>query len=194
MKKEIIAYHEAGHAVACILVGIKFKYVSLSPDPNNTTSEGHIRILNYNRKNPRKWSLPIMGSTYYFRRGFAIMGGPVAQIIKENKKKTSLNWFHYLGDYMSLKESVCKEMYPTLESKFIAFLFEYTLEVLKSEYVWKNIESVAEYLLKNDNIYYSDVLTVIKQNPINQFRDPKLLTYTIFDNFGLIKKKEDQLF
>jgi hypothetical protein len=49
-KQDCIAFHEAGHAVAHILVGIPFKFVSIKPDEskdvNGRRSLGHIMFEN----------------------------------------------------------------------------------------------------------------------------------------------------
>jgi hypothetical protein len=68
MKKnlEYIAFHEAGHAVAHILAGIPFKYVTIKEaiekDENGERSLGHIRFDK--TKSEMKWDHIMLGEIH----------------------------------------------------------------------------------------------------------------------------------
>lgn len=168
-KLDCIAFHEAGHAIAHILTGIPFKYVTIKPDtekdehggstlgyvfPDKPLSEGEWKSLSI--LDPAEFNV-------FFQDDFIKLAGLVAETIyrrRPNYKAAKEDFRQWVGTSL-------KQLPEPLNSKYIDFILEYTIQVLQNKINWSNITAVALALVEEETLNYMQVLEVFEQNNIN---------------------------
>jgi hypothetical protein len=168
-KLDCIAFHEAGHAVAHILAGIPFKYVTIKEEKEKDElgyrSLG--QVVNENPLTPEEWEKhsildPIEFSTF-FKDDFTKLAGLVAEMIYRHR----FNYKAAKGDFRQWVGTSLNLIPEHLNSRYIDFMLEYTFQVLQTKTNWSNITAVALELVDEDKLSYKRVCEVKKHNRSN---------------------------
>lgn len=139
------AYHEAGHAVACIAKGRKFKYVTISPKDG---SRGHIR---YNRVP----SLEFAKSRALIDRGIITLAGTCAEKIKFGR------YSHGFGhDDGESDRSHAADLFLSADIADARPYYAKTEALLRKH--WAKVEAVAGALLTHKTLSYQVVAEFCK--------------------------------
>ena len=131
---EYIAFHEAGHAVACILTGTTFRYVTIKEDSEKDEygqrSLGH--IMYENSRSKEEWDqLSILNPNefaVFFKDDFAGLSGLIAERLYKGKISGK-------GSKEDLRQCFGISLYKlpdSLGEKYLSFLLEYTFRVLRA--------------------------------------------------------------
>lgn len=168
-KIEYITFHEAGHAVAHILAGIPFKYVTIKEktetDENGNRSLGHIMFDK--TKDDTYWNrfnfLNPVEFNEFFRDDFTKLAGLVAEGLYRRKP----NYKAAKEDFRQWVGSSLKQLPDGLESRYIDFILEYTIQVIKEKSTWSHITAVALALVEEETLSYKRVCEVIDNNKVN---------------------------
>lgn len=166
---DCIAFHEAGHPVAHVLAGIPFQYVTIKErnekDELDQISLGHIM---FDRpKDDAYWSkfsfINPVEFNEFFRDDFTKLSGLVAEGLyrrKPNYKAAKTDFQQWVG-------ATLNKIPELLDSKYIDFLVEYTIQVLSEKKNWSNITAVALALIEEETLSYERVRDLIEKDRIN---------------------------
>jgi len=168
-KTDCVAIHEAGHALAHIITGSHFDYVTIKED-NGINKPGQ-RVLGLTKldkpQTNKDWDqFSILNPNEFdrfFKDNFISISGYVAETIyrgRSNTKSSKEDLRQWL--YISLKH-----LSEQLSSKYISFLLAYAFEVLHKDENWSNIAAIALALVDEDTLSYDRVCEVIEQNKQN---------------------------
>jgi hypothetical protein len=156
MKSKIscIAFHEAGYALACLLVSKKFKHVTVKPVG---TATGYVPQKKSKSPTPDFDSVTDPVHFYkFFVEDFLNVSGFIAQKMYEGKRDFKVAE----SDISRIPESAL----PGLSERFITnynnFLAEYTFAVFSKEINWLRITAIAESLIKKKVLNYADVINI----------------------------------
>lgn len=157
-RKEGVAYHEAGHAMAFILAGKKFRYATIKGDK---TTSGHvmqrasrISIDNYiNSMIVTPTDLPKL-----FLHDFINIAGFIAEGIHTGR----FNGKRALSDFMGIVDVTTQDLPELFVKQYMGFLRGYTMLVFQIRVNWLRIEAIAEALLKRETLNYIEVINVIQ--------------------------------
>jgi ATP-dependent Zn protease len=146
-KIKVTAYHEAGHAVAYLVKGIKFKDVSIVPN-NKENSRGHITFSRNLAK--RKDADSLLPKTF-IKHGITTLAGICAEKIK-------------FGEYCSVGFESDKEMaidyFIRAEINDTNEYIEKTEKLLLKH--WKGVEIIALKLLEKKTLTYQETIDLLK--------------------------------
>lgn len=159
-----VAYHEAGHAVACLILGIKFKHVSIIRDMSRN-SLGH--VLMANPKLTSEYDASDRNRLKAEKYISVCLAGPIA----ERKFLGKRNNIGASKDY-EISFLVAGNLFgPTvLINSFMKFLeistetlFTYLLEDEPPTDTdsWEDVKLVAQNLLKTEKMTYRQVLEIL---------------------------------
>jgi hypothetical protein len=178
------AFHEAGHVVADIILGVPFEYVSLKKqreevmvikEDEKISTYG---IFNEGVVSSKEYSEKIKKEMYEgkldLKLGIAIMAGPEAESIFIGEK----NQIVIEGACLDIQQIAIhcrfalhsdipwKEFPPSkMEDYFIEGLGTQAFELLNKN--WAAVETVVNELLKRECLSYSEVKTLMNgQNPL----------------------------
>lgn len=165
---DYISFHKFGHTVAHILAGIPFQYVTIKErnekDEFDQISLGHIMFDK--PKDDAYWSqfsfLNPMEFNEYFRDDFTKIAGLVAEGIYRRKP----NYKAAKADFQQWVDSSLNSLPERLESKYIDFLLEYTIQVLSDNKNWSNITAVDLALIDEETLSHEMVREVIDKDRI----------------------------
>lgn len=165
-KLDCIAFHESGHAIAHILTGIPFKYVTIKVDEEKDELGGRTlgHVLPDEPLSKEEWEkLSILDPkefNIFFKEDFIRLAGFVAEMIyrrRSNYKSSKEDFRQWVGtSLIKLPEK--------LSSKYQSFILEYIFQVLVTERNWSDITVVALALIDEETLTYDQVCTVIGQN------------------------------
>jgi hypothetical protein len=164
-----IAFHEAGHAIAYILTGTPFKYVTIKPDEEKDEYGGRTlgQVLPENPLSEEEWKrlsiLDPIEFNVFFKDDFIKLAGLVAEAIyrrRPNYKAAKKDFRQWVGTSLNY-------LPERLNSKYIDFILEYTIQVIQNKTNWSNITAVALALVEEETLSYERVYEVIKQNSLN---------------------------
>ncbi len=161
---EATSFHEAGHAVACLLTKRKFKFVTIRSDDE---SLGHLKhdkgFSLYLRKLDEENSFYRPDELSKFLKvDFIRMAGLVSE-------KILLGKYNHIGariDYKNWVDNSLKDLTKNLSIRYQKFLLDYTNEVLTTERNWSNIKAVATALIQNIKLTYAQVNQIIVDDNI----------------------------
>lgn len=148
----VVAYHEAGHAVAAFDQHLRYKYISIIPDDKGTfgrvllslhpdDSIFHIGYLNDS------------GRLYFERRIVTYFAGYVAEAKHQDIE------LDFEGEYGADWENALEHAHFacgsfTEELAFAEWLFHRTVVMFKISHNWKMVEALAAELIKQKKIGY----------------------------------------
>lgn len=158
------AYHEAGHVIYALYSICKVEMVKLSPGSKDFA--GVTKFYSY-----LHYVEDIDLKKYFF---FSEIGINYAGMISEKtlyKKISGLNTFPQIlksGSYVDNKSSaiMIKKYNKLISNKKFLLRREKVIEKVFPilELYWKDVETVAHYLLKNNKITYKSLKKIIKNN------------------------------
>lgn len=168
-KVDCIAFHEAGHAVAHILTGIPFKFVSIKEDKEKDEfgyrSLG--QVANENPMTPEEWEKHSIMDPVEFNIFFKDDFTKLARLVAEAIYLCRFNYKAAKNDFRQWVGTSLNQLPEKLNSRYIDFMLEYTFQVLQNKTNWSNITAVALALVDEETLRYQRVLEVIEQNKIN---------------------------
>ena len=168
------AYHEAGHAVANVVLCRPFRYVTIIPSEDGLLGHVHTgkvlkslrerfqdRGYGWDTGRERLWvEREIM--TYY--------AGEAAEIVLGNENETLSG-----GDLGHIAGWVLGGIPGQRErDAFVAWLWERTLNLVKNPLNWVTIEELAEDLLDKKRLSARAVRKLSQEKRVNVRRDPRL--------------------
>lgn len=164
-RKKCTAYHEAGHALAAILLGKKFKFITIKTDSDSlgkvVSKRGNRYRYEYNSiMDPCRFSK-------YFLSDFRNIAGLVAEKIYSGRN----NFSGAKGDITKIIDSTLAGLPETYNKKYMAFLSEYAYNVFT---VVKNrirLEAIADELLIKETLSYSDVMEIMGNSLLRKIQD-----------------------
>ena len=165
MSKNIdcIAFHEAGHAVASILTGTSFRYVTIKEDSEKNEygkrSLGH--IMYENPRSKEEWDqISILNPNefdVFFKDDFVGLAGLIAERLYKGK----ISWKGSKEDLRQFFGISLYKLPDCLGEKYLSFLLEYTFQVLNTKQNWSNIVAVALALIDKETLSYDQVREII---------------------------------
>lgn len=157
-QREATAYHEAGHALAYLLTGWKFKYITIKPD-KETDTIGH--LMPYNKGEMFWYSMSVERLMNYCRRS---LSGVIAEAIY-TKRNNHLGARGDLRKVADMVLSVFGQDGPTVQF-FLKFIRSDTRDLLLMN--WNKVERIAGDLLKSETLSYQEVLAIANESVANQ--------------------------
>jgi hypothetical protein len=182
MKNKSIAYHDAGHAIACLSAKIKFKIISISSDLSNG-----LVIAPGNRNYKSDPSNGQIANNYNKKRIFLSLSGPLTEkffgIYSEldqndeefpdvfyNRKELDLT-----NDELSISDTY--NDFNTASTIALNLFGFYSAAIAFLNYTWQNakpliflnweaIDLLAKKLLEKKKLSYTEVKKLMKENQI----------------------------
>jgi hypothetical protein len=159
MSTKSLAYHGAGQALAYILTGKRFKYVTINSRIEITgwLTAGHVKNVKF-LHNYEYYILDPRDFIKLLINDFQCIAGYVAEA-------------HYSGERndTGVKSDVQRSsdvvfQSEKLASKYSEFLFEYTKAVLTEKSNWSRLSLIAEALVEHKKLSYKEVSAITKKN------------------------------
>lgn len=163
-QREATAYHEAGHAMAYILSGKKFRYATIK---ENNASLGHVRQRASRISIDNYINSMIVTPTDFpklFLHDFINISGFTAEGIHTGK----FNGKRALEDFMGIVDVTTHDLPERFVKQYMGFLSGYTMLVFQIKVNWLRIEAIADALLKRETLDYIEVINVI-QDAVTEF-------------------------
>lgn len=159
--KNTTAYHEAGHALALILLKRKFKYVTIRPDQD---SKGQVRYHGNSRKVNTERYFIFNPSDFqrYFKHDFKTIAGMVAEKMYTGRSNNA----GAKSDYDIWIDVTLLDLPEKFSLVYQRFLMKYIIEVFSIEDNWKSIQAIASALMKREVLTYHEVIDVIRRKTI----------------------------
>lgn len=167
---ERIAFHEAGHTIACIGVRRAFKNVTIVPNEENFGALHHRKWFNFDLSTT-SWDWDPKELNQIRKKIFVSLGGPAATSIHTKRPirriwNTGSDHNHvfdvldvlYAG--LGVNEDIDKEV-----EKYISYMDLVVKNYLISN--WKFVERVANNLLSFKTLSYQKVKNIVYQDPIS---------------------------
>ncbi|MEI6048850.1 MAG: hypothetical protein WCS03_08120 [Bacteroidota bacterium] len=151
--KEATAYHEAGHVMAFILSGIRFREVTIKPKKGSYS--GAVKYKTHIRHELANIDFLYPGFFYkWFRWDIILVAGSMAEAIYGNSDFES-------GGHpdIVLLFRTFSNLSKDMGKKYLDFLIAYTNEALINN--WTKIEAIAKALLEKETLCYDDVTNIV---------------------------------
>lgn len=162
-KKKATAYHEAGHALAYILLDRKFRYVTIKPD-----KECLGQLMPYFGKSKfddfyhgaRSFYDPLRLENH-FKKDFLSLAGFAAEKIFSGKYQRNI--YRNNSDYENWIERSLIDLPDKLNLSYQKFIRQYVIEILNCQLNWLRIVAIAEALIENETLTYMEVINVTQK-------------------------------
>jgi hypothetical protein len=153
---EATAYHEAGHTVCAIVQSLRFSYVTIKPDVEDTCN-GHIfgfhlpRWLEYENETHR-------AQVYIERSAIQIMSGAIAEMFFTGRNNHTgarsdySHLYHHLSDHLSADLDYINAYIPLIVYK--------TRALLLNPYNWCQVRAIASSLLERETLKYREAAAI----------------------------------
>jgi hypothetical protein len=151
--KYYVAYHEAGHAVACVLCDVQFELVTVKSVVRSLEWEslGHvefpvssINLLPYHSTTDPLWF------NEFFIRDFINVAGSAAESIYKNNPHIRLG--------ITDKQNIFARLPEPLRQQYIKFLRQYAVTVFTIPMNWQFIDVIARALIAKETLTYDEVI------------------------------------
>lgn len=153
--KDFIAYHEAGHAVACLQERFKFHHVTIIEDIESNTL-GHLLLSNLKLESDFFDSDKVRLKTERYIK--MCLAGPIA----ETRFTKVINNTVANKDFMNSFQ-VALNLFGDIKvvNAFMDFMLVKTKYDLINSATWKEIKLVAKELNKRKTLSYKEVLEIL---------------------------------
>jgi ATP-dependent Zn protease len=153
--KDFIAYHEAGHAVACLQERFKFHHVTIIEDTESNTL-GHLLLSNL------KIESAFLDSDKVRLKVERYIKMCLAGSIAETRFTKVINNIGASKDFMDSFQ-IAANMFGDIKvvNAFMDFMLVKTKYDLINSATWKEIKLVAKELIKRKTLSYKDVLEIL---------------------------------
>ncbi len=158
---EVVAYHEAGHAVAARLARLRFKTVTVIPDDD---SLGKCSALLWKNFHP-DYQTGMRVTSQVKALTFVILAGSVAEArFTGGKKSRGVDY----QDHMKVAYRLVSYLPGSskVQEAYVLFMLEQTKDFL--EINWSAVEVVASALLERQTLRSSEVQKLIKDQLVGQ--------------------------
>jgi ATP-dependent Zn protease len=154
---ELIAYHEAGHALMALLLGGTVDQVTIEPDNDDgPTRQGDTRVL---------WRRRRVGDKDFAKKSVQVsLAGPVAEMIYSGDPYHPGLVAEWADDWREAWRAAGLLHFD--ERQRLAYLERVTLELysrLKEDTHWAAIASLADHLLAHETLEGEDVEEIVGQ-------------------------------
>ena len=151
------AYHEAGHAAAALVVGVRFRYVTIEPDIDDG-SLGHCEFTHgWPRGLDPATASPERLEQYVRKAVICALAGDTA----ETQFRARHNWVGSSSDWdsaMHYAEAVTQS--PEERDAYVGWLWIRTQQLVARE--TPAIAALAEALLERETIRYADACAIVR--------------------------------
>lgn len=155
-KKNLIAYHEAGHAVEAYLSRKKFKYVTIK---SNGDYEGYMRHEEQRDTIRPEWDELRRTRSSIEKDIMVCLAGSAAIFLLTGKRDHIGAWADR-HRAMELAENICSSRREC--EAYVNWLYIRCEEMLRSQANWHALETLAEELLIQETISYKKATGLIK--------------------------------
>ncbi|HNQ85581.1 MAG TPA: hypothetical protein PLT33_06745 [Deltaproteobacteria bacterium] len=155
-KKNLIAYHEAGHAVAAYLTRKKFKYVTIK---SNKDYEGYMRHEEQRATSRPEWDERRKTRSSIEKDIMVSLAGSAAIFLLTGHRERIGAWADRRRA-MDLAENICDSRREC--EAFVNWLYVRVEGILRSQANWHAVETLAEELMILGSIGYQKAVHIIR--------------------------------
>ena len=152
---ELIAYHEAGHALMVLLLGGKVKHVTIEPE-NDDGPERHGDTQVF-------WPRAAIGDKEFAKKVVQVcLAGPVAEMIYSGEPYHPLFVAEWAADWREAWEAAVP-LHPN-DRRRLAYLERVSIELyhrLKEDKMWATLASLADSLLAHETLEGEQVEEIV---------------------------------
>jgi ATP-dependent Zn protease len=154
---ELIAYHEAGHALMAVLLGGQVRLVTIEPDNDDGPSrDGDTQVL---------WRAAEMGEKEFAKRAVQVcLAGPVAEMIYSGDPYHPGLIPQWAGDWRDAWSAAAR-LHPD-ERKRLQFLEQTSIQLyhrLNVDDLWAALAALADHLLAHETLEGEQVEEIVAQ-------------------------------
>jgi hypothetical protein len=152
---EIIAYHEAGHALIAILLGAEVRQVTIEPDNDDGPARhGDTQVV---------WRRSTLSDQAFAERAVQVcLAGPVAEMIYSGDPYHPGLVAEWAADWKGAWQAAAL-LHPQ-EQKRLAYLERTSIQLyhqLKSDNLWPALASLADHLLAHETLEGEQVEEIV---------------------------------
>ena len=152
---EIIAYHEAGHALIAILLGAEVRQVTIEPDNDDGPArQGDTQVV---------WRRSTLSDKAFAERAIQVcLAGPVAEMIYSGDPYHPGLVAEWSADWQDAWQAATI-LHPH-EQKRLAYLERISIQLyhqLKSDNLWPALASLADELLAHETLESEQVEEIV---------------------------------
>ena len=148
-RDRLVACHEAGHAVMCVLEERSFEYVTIEPTDD---ADGHVAGVFHHDAEAHD------GTDEQTRTALRIFlsGDAATTILGDPRDTSSSDWEHACS--FAMEECGSNEEMSAL----LDYIWHNTLNELRLEQNWKAVEVLADALIQQGKIHYDQAEEIIR--------------------------------
>jgi hypothetical protein len=153
---DLVAYHEAGHALVALLVGGEVQLVTIEPDRDDGPErQGDTQVL---------WRRSTMGDRQFAQAALHVsLGGPVAEMIYSGDPYHPGLVAEWAADWQDAWHAAGPLMVD--ERQRLAYLEQVSVELyrrLKAEPLWSALAALADHLLAYETLDGEQVGAIVQ--------------------------------
>lgn len=153
---ELIAYHEAGHALVALLVGGEVQVVTIEPDfDDGPQRDGDTQVL---------WRRSAMGNREFAQAALQVsLGGPVAEMIYSGDPYHPGLVAEWAADWRDAWDAARPIVAD--ERQRLAYLEQVSVALyrrLKAEPLWSALAALADHLLAHETLDGDQVASIVE--------------------------------
>ena len=151
---ELIAYHEAGHALIALLLGGKVKQVTIDPDNDDGPArQGDTQILWRRTRSEKEFAQNVVQ---------VCLAGPVAEMIYSGDPYHPGVVPEWAADWRDAWQAA-ESLFP-VERQRLAYLEQVSVDLyhrMKNDNLWVPLASLADHLLAHETLEGEEVEEII---------------------------------